>query len=157
MNIALAKLWRDECLANHSLCGLGSPDPELAPLPTRLLDVTNPEKPVLKEIPSGTTGTYVALSYCWGQVTQLETTRGNYLSHKRGILSSRLPQTIRDAVSVANWLGYKHIWIDALCIIQDDDSDMRRELDKMGDIYRYAALTISAQRAASSHGGLFNK
>ena len=52
-------------------------------------------------------------------------------------------------------LGYRYLWIDALCIIQDDKDDMRREIAQMSDTYRHADLTIAAQGAANANDGLF--
>ncbi|KAM7211331.1 Heterokaryon incompatibility protein (HET) domain containing protein, partial [Rhypophila decipiens] len=158
-NVQLARLWRDECLLNHARCQRGSNGAE-PKLPTRLVDVADPEHPFIQERqtlpPSRPDTQYVALSYCWGQGKKFRTLRGNYEAFKTaGIPSLDLPQTFKDAIHAAHSLGYQYIWIDALCIIQDDDGDLENELKYMGDIYRYAALTICAQGAASSHAGLF--
>lgn len=40
-------------------------------------------------------------------------------------------------------LGYHHIWIDSLCIVQDNLDDWAREASHMGVIYREAVLVIS--------------
>ncbi|KAM7208361.1 Heterokaryon incompatibility protein (HET) domain containing protein [Naviculisporaceae sp. PSN 640] len=158
-NAQLARMWRDECLDNHSRCQRGAVDDQVK-LPTRLLDVTDPNRPLLREsaslIEKEANTQYVALSYCWGLGKRFLTLRSNYESFTTaGISSQDLPRTFRDAVHAANNIGYRFIWIDALCIIQDDRDDLQRELTIMGDIYRYAAMTIGAQGAASSHSGLF--
>ncbi|KAK4205915.1 heterokaryon incompatibility protein-domain-containing protein, partial [Rhypophila decipiens] len=155
----LARLWRDECLLNHTRCQRGSNGAE-PKLPTRLVDVSDPERPFLQErhtLPRSRPNTqYVALSYCWGQGKKFRTLRDNYEIFKAtGIPCFDLPQTFKDAIHAAHSLGYQYIWIDALCIIQDDDGDLENELKNMGDIYRYAELTICAQGAASSHAGFF--
>ncbi|KAK3380824.1 heterokaryon incompatibility protein-domain-containing protein [Podospora didyma] len=156
MNIDLARIWRDDCLQNHSVCKLGSP--VNAPLPTRLLDVTNPDSPFLTEtetFPSKIP--YIALSYCWGPGKKFVTLQNNLDVHRRGIPSASLPLTFRDAIWVTKALGCQYIWIDALCVVQDDMTDMHREFSQMGNVYRHAELTVAAQGASSSHAGLFSK
>ncbi|KAK3361640.1 heterokaryon incompatibility protein-domain-containing protein [Lasiosphaeria ovina] len=165
-NIQLARLWRDECLRNHSACRLASAGSSpLASLPTRLLDVTDPDRLFLVETgptPPTTTDTtssappYVALSYAWGAGERFLTLRENVATLRAaGIAGSALPRTFRDAAHAARALGYGWLWIDALCIVQDDEADVARELARMGDVYRCAEMTLAAQGAASAHGGLF--
>jgi hypothetical protein len=68
-----------------------------------------------------------------------------------------LPQTILDAFTVTRNLGFEFIWIDSLCIIQDDVDDVNQELSKMRHIYQNAVLTISASRAASAQDGFLGQ
>ncbi|KAK6819491.1 HET-domain-containing protein [Apiospora arundinis] len=98
---------------------------------------------------------YVALSYCWGPHEQTQTLRKNIATHLTNIPISTLSRTCTDAVSVAHVLGYKYLWIDALCIIQDDKDDKGLEISRMGQIYRYAHLTICAEGSPGAHAGLF--
>jgi hypothetical protein len=97
----------------------------------------------------------VALSYCWGatQPEQAKTTRANIHDRHDVVDLSTFPQTIQDAVKVCRSIGINYIWIDALCIVQDDIKDKASEIAKMGAIYRGAALTIAAASAASSTDG----
>ena len=173
INAGLARLWRDDCLENHDLCRLGSgsgsgggegsqtSQTSPMPMPTRLLDVSNVDVEkvvVLREMTNGLPREeqhYVALSYSWGNGARFRTLRNNVAKHRRGIPVRELPATFQDAIAIANSIGYRYIWIDALCIIQDDPIDNANEIRNMGDIYRYAVLTICAQGAASSHDGLF--
>jgi hypothetical protein len=152
--VGLARLWRDACLANHRLCNLASPLQSTAPSPTRLLNVTNPSRPFLEE----TSGwePYVALSYCWGPGEKFLTLRENVEGHRRGIAIEKLPTTFKHAIYATSQMGYTHVWIDALCIIQNDKADLGKELGHMGDIYRHAALTLRAASAISSHAGFFH-
>lgn len=55
-----------------------------------------------------------------------------------------LPATLADAFYIEEWVRERHIWIDALCIIQDDLSDWAKEGSNIAGIYRGARLTIAA-------------
>lgn len=68
-----------------------------------------------------------------------------------------LPQSNQDAIRITRHFGIKYIWIDALCILQDldDVSDWLRESSRMGDIYKFAYLTISAFQASTGKEGCF--
>ncbi|KAK7718842.1 hypothetical protein SLS57_005952 [Botryosphaeria dothidea] len=66
-----------------------------------------------------------------------------------------LPKTFRDAITVVRSLGFRYIWIDSLCIVQDDLDEWLRESEQMGVIYERAALTIAACHAKNSTEGCF--
>lgn len=74
-----------------------------------------------------------------------------------GFRRSELPQTLQDSITVAESLGIQHVWIDALCIIQDSKDDWAVEAAKMGDIYRGSLVTVVAASSNSSQSGLFNR
>ncbi|KAK1757209.1 heterokaryon incompatibility protein-domain-containing protein [Echria macrotheca] len=157
VNIGLARTWLDDCLQLHPWCRHKSPDPGTAPMPTRLLDVSDMDRIMLTEMTGRPRSPYVALSYRWGHRPHFVTDQDNFHTHRnQGIDMCRLPATVRDAAVVTNRLGYRYIWIDALCIIQDHPSDIAEEVAKMGDIYRHAILTICAQGATSPYDGLFH-
>jgi hypothetical protein len=54
-------------------------------------------------------------------------------------------------------LGYPYLWIDSLCIIQDDQSDWEKECQKMCTVFENSSFTISALRAGDGFDGLLNK
>lgn len=64
---------------------------------------------------------------------------------------------MRDAVQITRGLGIRYIWIDALCIVQDDPKDWDREAMQMKDIYRNACLVISGTRTGNCHQSLFGE
>ncbi|KAH7029817.1 uncharacterized protein B0I36DRAFT_385174 [Microdochium trichocladiopsis] len=66
-----------------------------------------------------------------------------------------LPRTFREAIEICSALGIQHIWIDSLCIIQDDLGDWQAEAGRMDSVYANAALTIAASAAASIAEGCF--
>ena len=106
---------------------------------------------------------YVALSYMWGvEKMRLETGMVPALLKRRHImvldqveiedtpLPDPLPQTIDDAIWLTQELGYRYLWVDALCIVQDDAYEQKvRHLASMAVIYSHATLTIAA--AAGDH------
>ncbi|ROW00770.1 hypothetical protein VMCG_06567 [Cytospora schulzeri] len=79
----------------------------------------------------------------------------NYEKHFSSISWDALPKTFQDAIIVARALGVHFVWIDSLCIIQDDGEDWAREASKMADIYENAWLTIAATAAVDGRQGLF--
>ena len=106
--------------------------------PTLQLVETDPASP--EPIP------YAALSYCWGTSRSLwvTTTRHNLPQHRHSIPFTSLPRTISDVILFTRLLGFTHIWVDALCIVQDDVEDWTAEAARMGDVYAAADLVLSA-------------
>lgn len=102
---------------------------------------------------------YVALSYCWGHNPDLEhtTRKGSIARHTSRIEYHRLPRTLQDAIKITRELGFRYIWIDALCIIQDSTEDWAAESAKMGAVYSQSALTIAADLGDHSDAGCFNQ
>lgn len=91
---------------------------------------------------------YVTLSYTWGKVAQLLLTRDAEARFRAdGYLDARLaaiPKTIRDAIKLVREIGERFLWVDALCIFQDDRADMDAQIAEMGEIYRNSILTVCA-------------
>lgn len=95
---------------------------------------------------------YIALTYCWGPEPhaskQLKTTSGNLSQHQQQIPESSLPQVVKDAVALARALSIHYLWVDALCILQDEVSDWDKQCAVMERIYGNAYVVAAA---ASSH------
>ena len=141
-----ARAWLRTCQRHHTQCK----EPVAVSLPTRVLDLT--ESPKLRiTTTSRTTGMYTALSYCWGNDVQPVTTLENITNRQKGFNLSELPRSIRDAVAVTKGLGLQYLWVDALCIVQDDGDDRQREITSMGSTYKNAHLTIVASSGSSVH------
>lgn len=106
---------------------------------------------------------YVALSHCWGIAGEntfnkhMKATKANVKRLKRGIDVSYLPATFRDAIAVVRSLGVRYLWIDSLCIIQDDDQDWHTEARQMGSIYERAYFTIAATSAQGDLDGFLHQ
>lgn len=67
------------------------------------------------------------------------------------------PSTLRDAILVTRALGVRYLWIDSLCIFQDDSSDWEAEASKMSSVYKHAAVTIAATSARTVEDGFLDK
>lgn len=132
-------------------------------LPSRVLDVG-----VYQEYTSGRSvhlhvstqderGLYVALSHRWGlrgsQKMPLQTTRKKFQQYCTNISYQHLPSTFRDAVTVTRMLGIRYLWIDALCILQDDQKDWLDQSSNMGSIFKNSSLTIAIHSAKNSSEG----
>ena len=135
-----------QCLMQHENCPRSKTDF----LPSRVIDV---ERMCLHETGGRQIDTYAALSYCWGGEQLVKTTSENIPSKRSGIPLEGLPQTLQDAVQVCRELAIRYLWIDALCIIQDDKADKAREISQMALIYNRATLVIAASRAKSVYNG----
>lgn len=127
----------------------------LSPLPTRVLHVgSDHQDPHLFES-NGIKASYCILSYCWGRSGNAITTKTNISERIKGIALASLPTLLREAVLAARALGFAYIWIDALCIIQDDEEDWAREASVMHELYSRADLTITSLVAGDSTDRLF--
>lgn len=67
-----------------------------------------------------------------------------------------LPKTFQEAIALTRKLGVRYLWIDSLCIIQDDHHGWEVESAKMATIYSLSYLTIAATHAADSQQGCFS-
>jgi hypothetical protein len=102
---------------------------------------------------------YLALSYVWGALEHLVLKRDNvdHLSKPGAIETSfqtQLPQVIRDAIRVTQDLGFKYLWVDTLCICQDDGDEKRAQIAAMNLIYKGATMTLVAVEADNAFSGL---
>ncbi|KAI0397058.1 heterokaryon incompatibility protein-domain-containing protein, partial [Xylariaceae sp. FL0594] len=99
---------------------------------------------------------YTALSHCWGAAAVSEpfcTTRANMRDRMAAIRVSAMPRTFRDAVAVARRLRFRYVWIDSLCIVQDDAADWAVEAADMSNVYSHCGLLLAAARGASDDAG----
>lgn len=81
----------------------------------------------------------------------------NLKTFRAGIPWNHLPKTFQDAVLTTRNLGFRYLWIDALCIIQDSKDDWAAEAATMANIYANSALNISATDSHNGDGGLFRR
>jgi hypothetical protein len=148
--------WCQTCTENHPKCGPGSS----AVLPNRVLYIKfGLEGPQIQLVDgAGKTGKYVCLSHCWGSSGSqpLRLTKSMKSLFEQGIQWSSIPQTFRDVILLVRRLGIEFLWIDSLCIVQDDDEDWNREAAAMSDIYQNSWLTIAATASKDCNQGLYS-
>ncbi|KAK4161233.1 heterokaryon incompatibility protein-domain-containing protein [Cladorrhinum sp. PSN259] len=133
-------------------------------VPARLLDVAQePPRLVLRDELALSTSTvqYTALSYCWGTEEdskgQLKTTTSTLPDRRTGIQESEMPAVLRDAIHVTRALSIPYLWIDALCILQDDVSDWEQQCQDMDKIYGNAYATLCAASSTSCVEGFLSQ
>lgn len=101
---------------------------------------------------------YAALSYVWGnpRAWEAQTVLANVsqLEQKGGLLLHELPQCILDARTACKHLGIRFLWVDRLCIIQDDAKSKHGQIKEMGNIYASAVVTIVAAAGKNARHGL---
>ena len=156
----VASRWLEECKTAHAECRIRK-----SFLPTRLVDVGPPDgSETLKlvdtrqsKIGSETDLEYVTLSHCWGLTEHITTTEATIERRKVGIAFSELNRTFQDAVLVTRALGFRYIWIDSLCIVQDSARDWEKESSLMGSVYSSGAINIAADAAEDGDQGFLSK
>ncbi|KAI0879669.1 heterokaryon incompatibility protein-domain-containing protein [Hypoxylon argillaceum] len=167
------RTWHRRCRLNHPKCkvtlsGGETFDAEAVSLPSRCIEIESENGQVkectLRET-EGQQGKYIALSHRWCADTEVvRTLKGNYdcRTKKCTTVSCQGCQTpmtttlFTHAYELAAKLGVNYVWIDSLCIVQDDADDWKRESAKMADYYQHAWLTVAATRTRND-GGLFGE
>jgi hypothetical protein len=142
VNFDLCKRWLRNCDDQHKHI-LGS---HLAPRTLsgfRLIDVKN------QCIVDGECHMqYAALSYTWGSSGQYCLTKSNKsVLEGNGSLQKiieELPPVVVDSITACARLQIPYVWIDALCIVQDDAAGKHQQIQNMDFIYANAYITIVA-------------
>lgn len=167
-SMKLVSLWLKNCDSLHGPCQqFRETDQSERRLPKRLINIQDYRKPFLSEVvhihetsvkPEANAQIsdekYATLSYKWGSSVKYVTNIHNLTLHEVCIPTSMLPRTFVDAIRVAGLLGYSFLWIDALCIVQDLESDVAGEIEKMDGIFRHSDLTLFAEHGDSADSGL---
>ncbi|KAI0014176.1 heterokaryon incompatibility protein-domain-containing protein [Xylariaceae sp. FL0662B] len=156
--LALARHWLEDCREHHTKC-LRLRAERLADwMPTRLVHV-HPGSLRLRlvendEIRPGTS--YTTLSHCWGVIPdRICLTSENIARWKTSMPDLARMKTLQDALVVTVALGVHYIWIDSLCIMQDDEEDWRQQSALMASIYKYSDCNITASAAQDDTEGCF--
>lgn len=155
--LGILREWIQSCSTLHKECESSF---DSRPLPTRIINVKpkGSDDTVRLQLSNGGCGRFLALSYCWGDSKQLlTTTRATLNERSRGVHLDLLPATFRDAVLLCRALNIVYLWIDALCIVQDDEDDWAAESSEMASVYGRSALTLSATMANSVSSGFIQK
>ncbi|CAG8977934.1 hypothetical protein HYALB_00001814 [Hymenoscyphus albidus] len=80
--------------------------------------------------------TYTALSYCWGATSEKESIRIN------GHLIS-ITKNLFEALKVLWQRNISVLWIDAICINQNDAVEKSQQVQRMAEVYRNASQTVA--------------
>lgn len=150
----LVAAWIDECCDNHSECG--------STLSQQALGITLPAESLLIDVHEQCLVTaradhrYAALSYVWGDAKQflLKQQNEKVLRTPGSLSGLPIPLTVRDAMTLTKEIRLKYLWVDALCIVQDNDTIKARLIACMHHIYGGAAVTIVAVDGAHANSGL---
>jgi hypothetical protein len=152
-SLEMAKRMVETCRTSH-ICGTWSSTPGKPP--TRLIEIykegirlctpADVEEEVVE---------YVTLSHCWGEIDLFKLKSNNIASLHNSIPMERLCKTFQDAIMVTRTLGLRYLWIDSLCIIQDNEEDWRQESTRMAYVYGNAIVNIAATDAKDGSVGLF--
>ena len=150
IDLGLGRLWFDNCEHTHGhACSKQSWPVRLRrPESFRLVDVDDLS---IIEISDEQVWDYryLALSYVRGedQTFQLLQINKSKLLRTHGLLKifrHGLPKTVRDAILATRAFGERFLWVDSLCVIHDNEADVRQQLDIMDRIYGNALVTIVA-------------
>lgn len=157
VDLTLIKEWYEDCFDNHTgNCPsrrVGHEEDD----PLQDLLLINVEEMCVESVIPAKGSSYVALSYVWGDPAKMVSlTLGNReaLKARGALLDLELPKTITDAVRVVQGLCEKYIWIDALCIVQDDPVQQALQISQMDKIYSSASLVIVAASGEDATSGL---
>jgi hypothetical protein len=147
--------WLEHCQSKHAAC---LDDDDRVALPKRLIDVRDLGRPRLCEtsgLPANDTS-YATLSHCWGRWGMQNLCRTQTHTLEKYLVCipwDEVPKTFRDAMTVTHRLGLPYLWIDSICIVQDDLNDWAEESAKMSHIYTDAVFTIAASAAENAMEG----
>ena len=158
VDIGRIEQWLAQCNSLHK--GVCSDIPGITgiklPDILYLVDVEDQCITVAEKIPS-----YIALSYVWAHASnQCELTKENlaFMTQPGSLTSDhmrpRISGTIRAAMKLCQLIAVRFLWIDRLCIIQNDFLRKAECIDAMGGIYSHSYLTLAVADSDHSNSGL---
>ncbi|KAF2111059.1 heterokaryon incompatibility protein-domain-containing protein [Lophiotrema nucula] len=152
VNYKLIKHWLRRCNEEHEHCHVSRAQGQKN-LKIRLIDVID------QCVVHGTLANrFFALSYVWGGVKRLRATKDNIcaLEEKDALRmrASSIPRTVQDAMTLVAKLGYRYLWVDSLCIIQDNSTEKHDQITLMHEIYSAAYATIVQHSGCDANSGL---
>lgn len=153
LNISRFKHWLEICDENHhSTCASNSAGQKgLETL--RLIDAVR-----MSVVQSSLQAKYAALSYVWGDAEPIRLYKADVSKFgETGSLISfkpQIPKVIQDAIEFVKMIGERYLWVDCLCLIQDDAQELQQGIESMDMIYERAYFTIIAANAPNANVGL---
>jgi hypothetical protein len=152
----LAKCWLADCQDSHRHCSKSVVD---YAIPTRLVYVGFKDKDIRLRISQDLLAgiKYLTLSHRWGDKAFKTLTRDNLAPFLSRIPVEIFNKTFHEGMVTTRRLGFQYIWIDSLCIIQDDFSDWQHESVKMGSVYANSTLNMLPQMRWMAAQDVFSK
>ena len=150
VNTTSIEQWIQTCNVHHGPCRL----PALAI--ARDHDIYLVDVQDYRITPATLAKKYVALSYVWGPTMTPVLTRDTISQcfSIGGLKTLMIPQTIMDAIQLVRSIGMRYLWVDTLCIEQDDNSKKQQQLTIMASIYNSAELLVVAAAGSDANAGL---
>ncbi|EGX91409.1 Heterokaryon incompatibility [Cordyceps militaris CM01] len=154
-NVSLMRRWMERCDKHHeSTCSAKYKDFVLLQARLSLIDVEDlcivtPEEPVR----------YATLSYVWGVAALPVAKKANMTflrlpgAFRRGGYLE-LPATIHDAVRLCANIGIRYLWVDSVCIVQDDTESKMEQIKAMSSVYANAHVTLVALSSEDANAGI---
>ncbi|KAF2470656.1 HET-domain-containing protein [Lindgomyces ingoldianus] len=153
-DLDIIKSWLRECNLNHDCSSQG-----LKTIsdywPMWLIDV---EDDCI--VQASKSERYVTLSYVCGQVRSLQLMKDNLrLLQRPGVLREQncvfvIPRTIRQAMNFARLIGERYLWVDQLCMVQDNDATKHPQINNIASIFANSIVTFAAAGGNSADWGL---
>lgn len=146
--VLLSRYWLANCAKKHITCR------DVVPTysPTRLVEILDEGMIQIVELMSSAQ-TYAALSHRWSRDEASKTTSLNFAERLFPFRADQLSPVLRDSLIAVQSLGYRFLWIDVLCIIQDSEQDWLHEAAEMRHVYSNAAITIAAECTGNETDG----
>ncbi|KAH8888540.1 HET-domain-containing protein [Thozetella sp. PMI_491] len=168
IDIGLLRRWLRRCQDCHEgNCSQDGVAGRRLPDNLRLIDVRRRRIVRLSSDKHGPKPEYLTLSYVWGEQAMKEEDGMEPAVLKRAMIQTngadeedtplpkQLPRTVRDAIHLTEKLGFDYVWIDALCIVQDDpDEEKQKSLERMDAIYNCSTITIAAASGHHANAGI---
>lgn len=149
----IASNWLSNCTESHHLCksnGDGT-------LPTRLISITGDSLRLVQTSELLNRPRYATLSHSWGSRNVIKLTSEDLDTYMEALPVERFPKTFTYAIEITQRLGLDYLWVDSLCIIQDNVDDWQKESALMSSVFGGSAITIAASSAHDGSQGCFMK
>ncbi|PMD33069.1 HET-domain-containing protein [Hyaloscypha variabilis F] len=160
INITRLRMWPKWCTQNHQGSCHSLPHWQVIP-PASSMILIDVYDYCLVHFPNQISHQYVALSYVWGQLSgtiELRKTNFSQLCLKNSLKLPNnmlcIPRTILDAIALTRAMDLRYLWVDRLCIIQDEPTHLTQQLQQMASIYANSYFTIIATDGADADYGL---
>ena len=157
----IAMRWLGTCITHHPQCR--EPRSVTDWLPTRLIDVgvagdsQEPRLLLTSELKNRNNIGYTTLSHRWASARVAKLESSNIDLFRRRIPLESLSSAFLDAIRATRALGFRYLWIDSLCIVQDSAIDWQAELAEMGRVYRNCVCNLAATGGSDNGSGLFQE